>query len=219
MLRVLRVGTPRCSRAASSLPGAPSSWTDIVPPPVDPSPSATSIPNDTEALPDTLQELAAGPSSSAGHDTGPPVGKAYGPPKPSPPNPVTILRHTNNSRPYALYVTATRNNTIATFTRPGGQGLATYTGGKCGFKGQKRATFEAGYQCAMQVFKVMEEQKKKDKMMTVEVFLSGFGQGRDAMFKALMSGEGQEVKSYIHRVTDRTPIQVGGTRAKKMRRS
>lgn len=73
----------------------------------------------------------------------------------------------------------------------------------------------------MQVFKVIEQEKVRTgtSNLQLELFLSGFGQGRDAMFKALMSGEGQVVRQLILRVTDCTPIMVGGTRAKKMRRS
>jgi len=50
------------------------------------------------------------------------------------------------------------------------------------------------------------------------VLFSGFGQGRDAVFKALMTSEGDDVRPYVLRVTDNTPIKIGGTRAKKTRR-
>jgi len=51
-----------------------------------------------------------------------------------------------------------------------------------------------------------------------EVLFKGFGQGREAVFKALMTSEGDDVRPFVARVTDNTPIKIGGTRAKKTRR-
>ena len=51
-----------------------------------------------------------------------------------------------------------------------------------------------------------------------ELFLSGFGQGRDAMLTALTTAVGQNVKDRLKRVTDRTPLKIGGTRGQKTRR-
>jgi len=51
-----------------------------------------------------------------------------------------------------------------------------------------------------------------------EFMFRGFGQGRDAVFKALMTSEGDDVRPFVNRVTDNTPIKIGGTRAKKTRR-
>ena len=54
--------------------------------------------------------------------------------------------------------------------------------------------------------------------MKLEVLFNGFGQGRDAMYRALMSDEGAAVRQLVSRLTDTTPIKIGGTRAKKARR-
>jgi len=51
-----------------------------------------------------------------------------------------------------------------------------------------------------------------------EVLFKGFGRGREAVYKALMTSEGDDVRPFVSRVTDNTPIKIGGTRAKKMRR-
>jgi small subunit ribosomal protein S11 len=51
-----------------------------------------------------------------------------------------------------------------------------------------------------------------------EVLFKGFGRGREAVYKALMTSEGDDVRPFITRVTDNTPIKIGGTRAKKTRR-
>ncbi|KAI6034088.1 hypothetical protein BKA83DRAFT_26489 [Pisolithus microcarpus] len=64
-----------------------------------------------------------------------------------------------------------------------------WSGGSCRFKGVNRSTQEAGYQ--------------------------GFGKGRTAVEQIFLTSEGEKVRPLVE---DRTPIQVGGTRAKKARR-
>lgn len=152
---------------------------------------------------------------------GPPVGTAFPPPQ-GDANPV----RDGNKQPkekvnhkYNLYVQSTRNNTIATLTRPNGNPIITVSGGKVGFKGVRKSSYEAGYQCAVTMFKrVLDVREKEGNAMKLEVLFSGFGQGRDAMFRALMSEEGADVRKLVSRVTDTTPIKIGGTRAQKARR-
>lgn len=118
---------------------------------------------------------------------------------------------------YKLHVHSTRNNTITTLTTHDGKPTAWYSGGSCGFKKNNRASYEAGYQCAVRMF-----QKVKDIMgltpVKLELYFKGFGQGRDALFKALSTSEGDAIRPLLIRMTDRTPIKIGGTRAKKTRR-
>jgi small subunit ribosomal protein S11 len=118
---------------------------------------------------------------------------------------------------YRLHLHSSRNNTIATFTRPNGKTLAWFSGGSCGFKKGNRASYEAGYQCAVRMFKRIEEETKQV-TMELELFFKGFGQGRDALQRALLTSEGDVVRPLVATITDRTPIKIGGTRAKKKRR-
>ncbi|KAI9067652.1 translational machinery component [Trametes sanguinea] len=140
--------------------------------------------------------LSANPAAAANQ-----AAKAYGRDKPL----------------YAVSVKATRNNTIVTFARPNGTQLVTLTGGKLGFKKSNRNGYEAGYQCAVGIIGAMEEQLKKDDF-DWELFLKGFGSGREAMLTAITTSVGMGVKDRLKRVTDRTPIKIGGTRGKKARR-
>ncbi|EGO01658.1 hypothetical protein SERLA73DRAFT_48989 [Serpula lacrymans var. lacrymans S7.3] len=118
---------------------------------------------------------------------------------------------------YYLYVHSSRNNTIVTFTRPDGGTLKWWSGGSCGFKKANRAGYEAGYQCAVRAFaKIVEEAKSTP--LTVGLRFKGFGQGREALYKALMASEGEAVRPLVVEVEDRTPIKIGGTRSKKTRR-
>jgi small subunit ribosomal protein S11 len=124
---------------------------------------------------------------------------------------------------YHIHVCCTPNNTLIVITNPHGRPIkkGIWTGGSCGFRGVNRSLYEAGYQCAVRAFarvKELVEQAGPGGGVRFEVLLKGFGQGREAVVKALMTSEGDEVRPYVIRVTDNTPIKIGGTRAKKMRR-
>jgi small subunit ribosomal protein S11 len=131
---------------------------------------------------------------------------------------------------YRIHVLCTPNNTHIVISDPHGHSLkaGNWSGGSCGFKGVNRSGYEAGYQCAVRAFARINQLAQEEGSIgpgvgivsraRFEVLFSGFGQGRDAVFKALMTSEGDDVRPYIVRVTDNTPIKIGGTRAKKTRR-
>ncbi|OCH95974.1 translational machinery component [Obba rivulosa] len=118
---------------------------------------------------------------------------------------------------YSLYIQASRTNTIATLTDAKKNPILLLSGGKCKFKGRNRSSFEAGYQCAVGVFKRLEEEIEKMDLEW-ELYLKGFGQGREAVQKALLGAEGSKVRYRLKAVTDITPLKVGGTRAPKAKR-
>ncbi|KAG8745463.1 hypothetical protein FRC10_008006 [Ceratobasidium sp. 414] len=125
---------------------------------------------------------------------------------------------------YRLHVKSTNNNTLITLTDPQGGALkgGSAYGGTVGFKGVGKSGYEAGYQCALRIFDRIAQLKKTINNahgeLKIELCLNGmFGQGREAMYRALMTQEGELVRSLISRVTDRTAIRVGGTRPKKKR--
>ena len=141
---------------------------------------------------------------------GPPMGKEY--PRTSLPGSTKL-----EIPKYRLHCKSNHNNTIITFTNNAGKTIAWQSGGRCEFKGANRASYEAGYQCAVRIFRVIE-QLAEEKDFSVALFFKGFGQGRDALKTALLAVEGQNIQSLICSVTDRTPIKIGGTRSKKTRR-
>jgi small subunit ribosomal protein S11 len=125
---------------------------------------------------------------------------------------------TPSTRPvYALHCQATPNNTIITFASSTGHVVGKLSGGSAGLRRNLSGSYEAGYTCATSIFKSIV-QKRSEEEFNLHLIFKGFGQGRDAMAKALMTAEGKEVKDLIVRITDKTPIKVGGTRAKKKRR-
>lgn len=155
-------------------------------------------------------------------DDGPPVASPQSFPKATS-NPLRNARAlTENvaAIQYHLHVTCTSNNTLITLTNEKGEPVprGVWTGGSCGFKGMNRSGYEAGYQCAVRAFKRMEEVHAAIPGVRFEILLSKFGPGRDAVSKALMTSEGDNVRPLTSRMTDNTPIKIGGTRAKKARR-
>lgn len=126
---------------------------------------------------------------------------------------------------YRIHVACTPNNTHIVMSDDLGRPLkaGSWSGGACGFKGVNRSGYEAGYQCAVRAFARVKQLAQESGGAGAggprfEVLFKGFGQGREAVFKALMTSEGDDVRPFVTRVTDNTPIKIGGTRAKKTRR-
>lgn len=117
-----------------------------------------------------------------------------------------------------LHVHASRNNTIATFTTQEGNPVAWWSGGSCGFKKSNRSSYEAGYQCTVRAFEKILDYRNDVGVFSLEIIFKGFGQGREAMQKALLASEGEKIRPFVVRLTDHTPVKIGGTRAKKARR-
>ena len=62
-------------------------------------------------------------------------------------------------------------------------------------------------------------QKVRDLPPTsIELIFKGFGPGREALVASLNSTQGDQVRHKIRRITDATPIKIGGTRPKKRRK-
>ncbi|KAG6911628.1 hypothetical protein DXG01_007878 [Tephrocybe rancida] len=152
----------------------------------------------------------------------PPVGTDYGPPRgpPQSKNPLDqadLAKYREIKPRYSLYCQSTRNNTITTLMDEHFKPVAAFSGGSVGFKKVNRSGYEAGYQCAVHMFKAIEASAQK-KDFVIDLYFKGFGQGRDAMHRALLTSEGESVRPLVGTITDRTPIKIGGTRAKKARR-
>jgi small subunit ribosomal protein S11 len=159
--------------------------------------------------------------SHAIDDKHPPKAPADSYPRSPPINPITARRTfglaTSEKLVYHLHWKSTRHNTVATLTNNEGKIQAWATGGSCGFKHTRRGEYEAGYQVATKMFKKIEEQLL-NKSFKLELIYEGFGQGRQALDSALLTTEGHNIRPLLIRLTDRTPLKIGGTRAKKARR-
>lgn len=108
-----------------------------------------------------------------------------------------------------VFITATFNNTLVTFTDSVGNVLAWGSSGSAGFKGARRATpFAATTAVETAARKAMAKGLKD-----VEVFLKGPGSGRDAALRALRA-----VGMKMSLIADVTPMPHNGARPKKRRR-
>lgn len=126
-----------------------------------------------------------------------------------------------NSVVYHLYVLARSKSCIMTLVDERYNCRGSTSAGQCGFKNSAEGSYEAGYQCAVKILDVLKaeiERRRGEVEVTVDVMLNGYGQGRGALIKALSMAEGDGVRDAVIRVTDKTPIRVGGVRLQKKRR-
>ena len=108
-----------------------------------------------------------------------------------------------------VYVLATYNNTIISFTDQNGDVIAQNSAGRMGFKGPKKATpYAAGT-----IIKKLVEEVKEMGLKDVEVYVKGIGSGRDGALRGL-TASGLAITG----INDITPIPHNGCRAKKPRR-
>ena len=108
-----------------------------------------------------------------------------------------------------MYVKATFNNTLITFTDAGGNVISWTNTGNVGFKGARKSTPYAATT-------TIEESVKKVKergLSAVDVFIKGPGPGRDAVLRVLRNS-GLD----INMIADLTPVPHNGCRPKKPRR-
>jgi len=108
-----------------------------------------------------------------------------------------------------VYVTATFNNTIVTFTDLKGNTLCWGSTGTVGFKGARKSTPFA----AITAVEVAAKKALALGIDEIEVYIKGPGPGRDAALRALRAAG---LKMSL--IADITPIPHNGPRPKKRRR-
>lgn len=120
--------------------------------------------------------------------------------------------------PFHLHVFSHKHNTHITCTRPNREPIISLSAGNLGFKKHRRGMFDSGYSLTKYVLDRLVYMGYASKINKLEVVLRGFGQGRDAAVKCLMSPEGQLLRDKIVRVADSTRLKFGGTRSPRKRR-
>ena len=108
-----------------------------------------------------------------------------------------------------VYVQASFNNTIVTFTDQVGNVLAWSSSGSLGFRGSRKGTPFAAQQAAL----TAANKAKDSGVRVVDVYVSGPGAGRESAVRAL-STVGIDVRT----IRDATPIPHNGCRPPKKRR-
>ena len=118
-------------------------------------------------------------------------------------------RERKNVEKGAVHIRSSFNNTRVTITDLQGNALSWASSGGLGFRGSRKSTPYAAQMCAETAAKAAMEHGLK----TVEVYVKGPGQGREAAIRALQSA-GLEVVM----IKDVTPIPHNGCRPPKRRR-
>ena len=118
-------------------------------------------------------------------------------------------RERKNVEKGAVHIHSAFNNTMVTITDLQGNALSWASSGGLGFRGSRKSTPYAAQMCAETAAKAAMEHGLK----TVEVYVKGPGQGREAAIRALQSA-GLEVVM----IKDVTPIPHNGCRPPKRRR-
>ena len=118
-------------------------------------------------------------------------------------------REKKNIERGAAHIKSTFNNTIVTITDTEGNALSWASAGGLGFRGSRKSTPFAAQMAAETAAKAAMEHGLK----SVEVFVKGPGQGREAAIRALQTA-GLEVTM----IKDVTPIPHNGCRPPKRRR-
>ena len=118
-------------------------------------------------------------------------------------------RERKNVEKGAVHIRSSFNNTMVTITDLQGNALSWASSGGLGFRGSRKSTPYAAQMCAETAAKAAMEHGLK----TVEVYVKGPGQGREAAIRALQSA-GLEVVM----IKDVSPIPHNGCRPPKRRR-
>ena len=118
-------------------------------------------------------------------------------------------RERKNIEKGAVHIRSSFNNTIVTVTDIAGNALSWASSGGLGFRGSKKSTPFAAQMAAETACKAAMEHGLK----TVEVYVKGPGQGREAAIRAL-----QTAGLTVTLIKDVTPIPHNGCRPPKRRR-
>lgn len=144
--------------------------------------------------------------------------------------------------PHRLHVLATKHNTHLTLIqapRPASEtmssGISAFNAsaseqkkmidvllslstGNIGFRKAGRGSYDAAYQLTAFALKQMKEKGMIHGIDRLEIVMRGFGAGREAVTKAILGAEGQNIRKKISAVVDATRLKIGGTRSPRPRR-
>jgi len=125
---------------------------------------------------------------------------------------------TNERDPGYIFVhaVATGRNIHVTITDHKRNPLISMSAGQIGFKHSKRGTIEAGLETSIRAFKKLADLNRD--IEKVEVVLKGFRSGRSGFLTALMGQQGDFLRRKVVRITDATPLRIGSSKVRNMKR-
>ncbi len=121
----------------------------------------------------------------------------------------TRRRERKNIEKGQVHIRSSFNNTMVTMTDMQGNAISWASSGEMGFRGSRKSTPFAAQTAAETAAKAAMEHGLK----TVEVYVKGPGQGREAAIRAL-----QAVGLEVTLIKDVTPVPHNGCRPPKRRR-
>ncbi|KAH7414442.1 hypothetical protein DE146DRAFT_35524 [Phaeosphaeria sp. MPI-PUGE-AT-0046c] len=119
---------------------------------------------------------------------------------------------------HKLHIYATKHNTHITLSKPNRDALISVSCGNIGFRKAGRGSYDAAYQLAAFVMNRIQDKGLLPQIKKMELVYRGFGQGREAVTKAILGSEGKKIRTLIVKLSDSTRIKFGGVRSKKPRR-
>jgi len=143
-----------------------------------------------------------------------------------------------DAEPHHLHVYATKHNCHITLTRPSKDAIVSLSAGNIGFRKGQRGSFDAAFQLAAYVMRSIQERGLlraptaqgaaegaagaadgvEEPIRSLEIVFRGFGDGREAVTKALLGNEGRLLRGKVVKVADATRLKFGGTRSPNPRR-
>ncbi|RKF62091.1 37S ribosomal protein S18, mitochondrial [Golovinomyces cichoracearum] len=90
--------------------------------------------------------------------------------------------------------------------------------GRLGFKHSGRKLYDSAFQLGTYVMARMQESGMNSQIEKLEVYLRGYGAGREAVTRVLLGLEGKYLRNKIIKVADSTRLKIGGTRSANPRR-
>ncbi|KAK4105625.1 translational machinery component [Parathielavia hyrcaniae] len=193
--------TPQWTRVLSQSHAARNTWTTPQPPSPPQRPSSGSVSMDRLAK--SVLRGAALPTESISASL---------------PETLEVEEEGQSDEPYHFHIYSHKHNTHITLSKPNRDAILSLSCGNLGFRKSGRKHYDSAYQLGAYVINKMHQKGLVKKIHKLEVVLRGFGAGREAVVKVLMSNEGQMLRSKITRLSDSTRLKFGGTRSKKRRR-
>lgn len=90
--------------------------------------------------------------------------------------------------------------------------------GRLGFKHSGRKQYDSAFQLGTYVMARMQDSGMNSYIEKLEVYLRGYGAGREAVTRVLLGVEGKHIRDKIVLVADSTRLKIGGTRSANPRR-
>ncbi|KAH7131418.1 hypothetical protein B0J13DRAFT_562562 [Dactylonectria estremocensis] len=195
---------PRAPRTRAARPSTASLLENIYGAAQPASTAQSAQPNAMASLSQSLVFKTLGKSNS---DSGLEVGGAR-----------TVQAKEDDLEPFHFHIYSHKHNTHITCTKPNRDPIISLSCGNIGFRKSRRGTFDSAYSLTKYILERLIHNGWPMKISRLEVVMRGFGQGREAALKVLMSPEGKVLREKIVRVADSTRIKFAGTRSEKPRR-